>query len=172
VVVAHPVQQYRFGFTSTTLRVLSPDTPHLRSDKCDHNTHHMLQIVLLPYLDTGLPRNYFADGITGQYFVLRDGTLFVFKPLAEKALYREPPKRFDGASGTTSFPSIVWHMGSRSSPIFYSKRTLGEIGDFCARLSAVLAATAGLPPVPASLAVVPDLPLRLAEYTDICSLSV
>jgi hypothetical protein len=49
----------------------------------------------LPFDDTGVDMNYYADAVTGQYFILCDGTLFEMKPQNEKGLFREPPKCID-----------------------------------------------------------------------------
>jgi hypothetical protein len=45
-------------------------------------------------------------------------------------------------------------------------------GFVCARASAAVLAAPGTPPLAGQTAVVPDLPLPLAEYIDACSLSV
>jgi hypothetical protein len=50
---------------------------------------------LLPFDDTGVDMNYYGDAVTGEYFILRDGTLFEIKPQNEKGLFPEPPKCMD-----------------------------------------------------------------------------
>lgn len=164
----------RFYFNPAAI----PTAPRLRYEKRVHSTRHVLQSELVPYLDTGLPMNYYVDGVTGQSFVLRDGTMFELMPLDEKGLFREPPRCAD-----TSGPGFRhWYdlfskhclaHGYYVHPYILFKRDVGgNRGFICARPSAAVPATAGSPAVPATPAVIPDLPLRLAEYIDTCNLSV
>jgi hypothetical protein len=72
----------RFYFNPVAIH----DAPRQRYEKRLHSTRHMLQHFSSPFSDTGLFLNYYVDGVTGQYFVLRDGALFELKPFDEKCL--------------------------------------------------------------------------------------
>jgi hypothetical protein len=72
----------RFYFNPAAI----PLAPRERYEKRLHSTRHMRGSDLVPYTDTGLKMNYYADAVTGQYYVLRDGTLFELKDLNEKVI--------------------------------------------------------------------------------------
>ncbi|KAG7369542.1 reverse transcriptase RNA-dependent DNA polymerase [Nitzschia inconspicua] len=72
-----------------------PQGPRERYEKRICRSQHVCGADLTPFVDAGLERNYSVDPITGQYFVLRDGTLFELKPLNEKGLHRSPPRCVD-----------------------------------------------------------------------------
>ena len=86
-----PAAPARFYFNPAAV----PPEVRARYEKRTHSSKHMLGSDLVPFDDTGLDMNYHVDVATGQYFVLRDGTLFELKPINEKGLFREPPKCTD-----------------------------------------------------------------------------
>jgi hypothetical protein len=138
----------------------------------------MLGSDLTPFNDTGLDMTYYIDSVTGSYFVLRDGTLFELKTMDEKGLYREPPKCTDtsGPGFRHWYDLFLKHCMSHGyyvHPYILFKRDYGgNKGFICANPRAAVSAAAGPPPISATTAVVPDLPQRLAEYIDSCSLGI
>jgi hypothetical protein len=164
----------RFYFNPAAI----PDPPRERYEKRIHSSAHMLGSDLVPFHDTGIALNYYVDGITGQYFVLRDGTLFELKPLNEKGLFREPPKCTDtsGPGFRHWYDLFMKHCmqnGYYVHPyILFKRDSGGNRGFICANPRAPVTLASGPPAVAAPAAVVPDLPLRLAEYIDTCNLSV
>ncbi|KAG7341265.1 GAG-pre-integrase domain containing protein [Nitzschia inconspicua] len=154
---------------------LLPQGPRDRHAKRLCRSRHVCGADLTPFVDAGLKRNYSVDPITGQYFILRDGTLFELKPLNEKGLHRSPPRCVD-----TSGPGFcLWYehfMGHCMSNgyyvhpyILFGRDCSGNKGFNCATAAAALPASSG---TPASPAVVPDLPASLSDFIESCSLAI
>ncbi|KAG7374842.1 reverse transcriptase RNA-dependent DNA polymerase [Nitzschia inconspicua] len=152
-----------------------PQGPRDRHAKRLCRSQHVCGADLTPFVDAGLERNYSVDPITGQYFILRDGTLFELKPLNEKGLHRSPPRCVD-----TSGPGFrLWYehfMGHCMSNgyyvhlyILFGRDCSGNKGFICATAAAALPASSG---TPASPAVVPDLPASLSDFIESCSLAI
>ncbi|KAG7361408.1 transposase, mutator family protein [Nitzschia inconspicua] len=136
---------------------------------------HLGSLGHTPFVNAGLERNHSVDPITGQYFVLCDGTLFGLKPLNETGLHRSPPPCVD-----TSGPGFcLWcehFMGHCMSNgyyvhpyILFGRAGCGHKGFICANAAAAIPASPG---TPASPAVVPDLPASLSDFIESCSLAI
>jgi hypothetical protein len=105
------------------------------------------------------------DHLTGQYFVLRDGTMFELTPVDEKGLHREPPKCLDtsGPGFRHWYDHFMHHCmahGYYVHPYILFRRDYGgNRGFICDHPRNALHPKGEL---------VPDLPFRLSEYLATC----